>query len=220
MTSGLPAISELRRLASPAAAPQALAWHGGILWTGSRDDCRLYGLDAEAWTVVEETATPGIPWAAVPARNALYFTSGEDAADDRYLRRYEVGRGFDDSYRVPVPEFTGSYLSFDGENLYLSQWYKHRLIRLDFAGNVLRTIALGAEISGHVFVDGRLYVLRGTEQDGERWHVARLDPRQESPDIEELARVPFACRSLAFDGSRFWTNHRAANETVSFALPF
>jgi hypothetical protein len=157
--------------------------------------------------------------AGVSARQALYVTSGEDAADDRYLRRYEAGRGFDDSYRVPVPELTGSYLSFDGENLYLSQWYKHRLLQLDFAGGIQRTIAIGAEISGHVFVDGHLYVLRGTEEDGEHWHVARLDLREETPGIEELAHVPFACRSLAYDGSHFWTNHRAANETVSFALP-
>jgi hypothetical protein len=46
-----------------------------------------------------------------------------------------------------------------------------------------------------------------------------LDPRQAQPKIEEIARVPFACRSLTFDGAAFWTNHRAANEIVSFALP-
>jgi hypothetical protein len=39
------------------------------------------------------------------------------------------------------------------------------------------------------------------------------------PKIEDLARVPFACRSLTFDGENFWTNHRAANEIVSFTLP-
>jgi hypothetical protein len=43
--------------------------------------------------------------------------------------------------------------------------------------------------------------------------------RQETPNVQDLARVPFACRSLTFDGVEFWTNHRAANEIVSFALP-
>ena len=81
----------------------------------------------------------------------------------------------------------------------MSQWYKHRLLQLDADGNVLRTIEIGAEISGHVFADDHLYVLRGTEQDGERWHLARLDLRETTPRVDELARVPFACRSLTFD---------------------
>ena len=34
-----------------------------------------------------------------------------------------------------------------------------------------------------------------------------------------FAAVPFAARSLAFDGAKFWSNHRVANETVSFTLP-
>lgn len=216
----LPDIIEISRRFSPAVTPQALAWRDGTLWISSRDARRLHGVDPASWTVVEEAATPGIAWGGVARSDGLYFVSGEGAGDDRYLRRYMPGRGFDESYRVAVPELTGSYLSSDdGRLLYMSQWYKHRILRLDDAGNILRTIEVGAEICGHVFVDGRLYVLRGTEQDGESWHVARLDPREETPQVEELARVPFACRSLAFDGSRFWTNHRAANETVSFSLP-
>ena len=219
MDPNLPAVVELRRLPSPAVTPQSLAWHAGNLWIGSRDARRLYGVDARTWEVREETAAPGIPWAAVWAHDALYFTSGEGPGDDRYLRRYTPGRGFDESYRVPLPEFTGSYLSFDGQSLYLSQWYKHRVLRLDPGGKVLRTVEVGAEISGHVFAGGHLYVLRGTEQDGEHWEVARLDLQEAAPRVETLARVPFACRSLAFDGEHFWTNHRAANETVSFSLP-
>ena len=219
MPSDLPAIEELRRLPSPAPTPQALASRAGTLWISSRDDRRLYGVDARTWTVVEETATPGIAWGAVWAHDALYLVSGEGAEDDRYLRRYEPGRGFDDSYRVAVPELTGSYLSFDGQTLYMSQWYKHRVLGLSLDGGILRTISVDAEICGHAFVDGSLYVLRGTEQDGENWQVARLDLREETPRVEDLARVPFACRSLTFDGTNFWTNHRAANETVAFALP-
>ena len=113
----------------------------------------------------------------------------------------------------------GSYLSYDGQHLYLSQWYKHRILKLDAGGNILRSIDVGLEICGHIFVDGLIYVLRGTEQENEEWSIARLDPRQEEPAVEDLARVPFPCRSLAFDGKKFWTNHRAANAIVSFALP-
>ena len=218
-TAGLPAIVEFRRLPSPVPTPQALAWHRGYCWLGSRDARRLVCLDADQWTVREDVAAPGIPWSAVPVGNVLYLTSGEGPDDDRYLRRYEPGRGFDDAYRVAVPDFTGSYLSHDGSALYLSQWYKHRLLQLGEDGSARREIGVGAEICGHVFVGVTLYVLRGTEQDGESWQVARLDPREDHPRVEGVARVPFACRSLAFDGRHFWTNHRAANETVSFSLP-
>jgi hypothetical protein len=213
----LPSITERRRLASPAVTPQALAWHGAALWMGSRDLRRIYGIDVKKWTVFEETETPGIPWAAVSTGDALRFTIGEDPDDDRYLRSYDPASGFGKD-RIACPDFTGSYLSYDGEHLYLSQWYKHRILQLDASGNILRVIDVGAEISGHTFVDGVIYVLRGLEKPNEDWHIARLDPRQETPKVEDLARVPFPCRSLAFDGANFWTNHRAADKIVSFSL--
>ncbi len=64
-----------------------------------------------------------------------------------------------------------------------------------------------------------IYVLRGTEQNGESWTIAQLDLSEERPEIKDLAKVPFACRSLTFDGEHFWSNHRAANEIASFSLP-
>jgi hypothetical protein len=213
----LPAISERQRLTSPALTPQALAWHGGKLWMGSRDLRRIYGIDVKTWTVFEETEAPGIPWAAVSTGEDLWFTMGEGPEDDRYLRRYLPGKGFSETERIACPEFTGSYLSYDGEHLYLSQWYKHRILKLDASGNILRVIDVGLEICGHVFVDGSIYVLRGTEQGNEDWRIACLDPRQETPEIEDIAQVPFQCRSLTFDGANFWTNHRVAGEMVSFA---
>ncbi len=186
---------------------------------GSRDLRRIYGIEVKTWTVFEETEAPGIPWAAVSTPEGLRVTSGEGPEDDRYLRRYLPGKGFSERERVACPEFTGSYLSYDGEHLYLSQWYKHRILKLDPAGNILREFAIEAEICGHVFVDGLIYVLRGTEQGEGDWRVARLDPREEAPQIEELARVPFQCRSLAHDGNHFWTNHREAGQIISFAVP-
>ena len=169
--------------------------------------------------MLEETEAPGIPWAAVSTNGTLRLTIGEGPHDDRYIRRFIANTGFWERDRIACPEFTGSYLSYDGGHLYLSQWYKHRVLKLDVSGNILRAIDVGAEICGHVFVDGLIYLLRGTEQPNEDWRIARLDPQQETPKVQDLARVPFACRSLAFDGASFWTNHRAANEIVSFALP-
>lgn len=219
MPTNLPSIIEESRLPSPVRTPQALACHQGALWIGSRDEYRVCGVDPLAWSVFEEATVPGIPWAATSSGESLFFTSGEGADDDRYVRRYVSGRGFDEGYREAVPEFTGSYLGYDNGSLYLSQWYKHRVLQLGQENGTLRTIDIGAEISGITFANGVLYVLRGTEQDGESWHLARCLLTAPTPSVQDVARVPFACRSLAYDGRAFWTNHRAQNETVAFSLP-
>jgi hypothetical protein len=213
-----PEIIERRRFSSPARTPQALAWDGNVLWMGSRDLRRIYAIDPKKGTVVEEREAPGIPWAAVSTNGTLRFTIGEGPDDDRYIRTYDSASGFRED-RIACPEFTGSYLSFDGDHLYLSQWYNHRILKLDASGNILRIIEVGAEICGHAFVDGSIYVLRGKEQPNEDWRIARLDPRQDTPEVEDIAVVPFASRSLTFDGEHFWSNYRAKDMIISFALP-
>jgi hypothetical protein len=217
MASTLSFVREERRVQAPATTPQALAWDGRHLWMGSRDLRRIYVIDPNEWRVVEEVEAPGIPWAAVAENGSVCFTIGEDPDDDRYIYRYEKGSGFQKLFACP--ELTGSYLSFDGHHLYLSQWYKGRILCLDSKGVVGHSIEIGEEICGHAFVDGSIYVIRGTEKDGESWRLARLDPQQRSSDVTDLASVPFASRSLTFDGKHFWSNHRAAGEMVSFSLP-
>src|SRR5438270_3166387 len=200
-------IVEKHRLPSPAPTPQALAWDGEhkVLWMGSRDLRRIYAIDPKSWAVLGERKAPGIPWAAVVVNGEVRFTIGEGANDDRYVYRYTGEAGF--SKMFACPEFTGSYLSFDGRNLYLSQWHKHRILKFDANGNVIGQIDVGAEICGHTFVDGWIYLLRGQEQPNESWRVARLDPQEETPNVEDIAVVPFACRSLTFDGELFWSNY-------------
>jgi hypothetical protein len=214
----IPTVQDLRRHRSPAVTPQALAWHSNIIWMGSRDLTRIYGIDVDKWEVIHETDAPGIPWAAVSVGETLRVTLGLGEEDDRYIQSFDPAKGFA-AESIACPDLTGSYLSFDGEHVYLSQWYKQRLLKLDSNGTILRTINIGAEISGHTFVDGLIYVLRGAEKPTEEWSIARLDPREETPNVIDLARVPFACRSLAFDGTSFWSNHRAANEMIRFNLP-
>ena len=168
-------------------------------------------------TVLKQQEAPGIPWAAVAVNGELRFTIGEGADDDRYIYRYTPEAGF--SKMFACPEFTGSYLSFDGKNLYMSQWYKKRVLKFDDQGNVIREIDVGAEICGHTFANGSLYVLRGQEQPNEDWRIARLNPQEETPAVEDIAVVPFASRSLTFDGELFWSNYRAKDTIISFALP-
>jgi hypothetical protein len=215
-------IIEKRRLTSPCVTPQALAWDGEQFCMSSRDLGTLYRIDRDEWKVVDEIDPPGVVWAAVLTNDGWRFTIGKGLNDDRYVYRYGADEGFRRLFACP--EFTGSYLSFDGEHLYLSQWYKGQIHQVSDSGKISRIINVGAEISGHTFADGMLYVLRGRENKDvantpEDWRIARLDLREKAPEVQDLATVPFACRSLAFDGGKFWSNHRAANETVMFALP-
>ena len=183
----------------------------------SRDLGTFYKVDARTLQVLEELDPPGVVWAAVLTNDGWRLTIGKGLNDDRYVYRYTPHDGFVKLFACP--EFAGSYLSFDGTSLYLSQWYKGQIHRVDDSGKISRTINVDAEICGHTFAEGMLYVLRGTEQNGESWTIARLDVRAETPVVTDLAAVPFACRSLAFDEENFWTNHRAASEVVSFRLP-
>jgi len=214
-----PQVIEKCRFVSPARTPQALAWdrRNKKLWMGSRDLRRVYLIDPENGAVLKQQEAPGIPWAAVVLNGELRFTIGEGADDDRYIFRYTPESGF--SKMFACPEFTGSYLSFDGENLYMSQWYKKRVLKFDDKGNVLGEIDVGAEICGHTFANGSLYVLRGQEQPNEDWRIARVNFQEENSIVEDIAVVPFASRSLTFDGELFWSNYRAKDTIISFAVP-
>jgi hypothetical protein len=232
-------IREKKRLRSPTVTPQALASDGKQLWMSSRDLGTFYRIDPAKWRAVEELDPPGIIWAAVVTNGDLHLTIGKGTNDDRFVYRYDRKIGFTKEFACP--DFTGSYLSHDGDNLFLSQWYEQRILKLDKSGNIVGKIDIGAEICGHTFADGMLFVLRGTENvprpeyasgpptppqftsgakpGQEQWWIARLDPRKEKPQVEDVAKVPFAARSLTFDGENFWSNHRAANETICFSLP-
>ena len=223
LDSGMREVFDIEGHASPTVTPQALAWDGGQLWMSSRDLGMLYRTEVDGGLkIFEEIDPPGVVWAGVPTNDGWRFTIGKGLNDDRYVYRYNAGEGFTKLFACP--EFTGSYLSFDGEHLYLSQWYKGEIHRVDDSGNISRTIDVGAEICGHTFANGTLYVLRGRENKdvpnkAEEWRIARLDMREGRPSAEDLATIPFASRSLTFDGAKFWSNHRAANETLSFRIP-
>ena len=218
----MPNIIEHKRFASPIVTPQALTWDGADLWMSSRDLGTLYKVNVHTCKVIEEIDPPGVVWAGVSlGQGEMRFTIGKGLNDDRYVYRYAPDRGFVKLFACP--DLTGSYLSFDGEHLYFSQWYKGDVHQFEDSGKILRTINVGAEICGHTFVDDTLYVIRGRENKdvpgkSEEWRIARLSPR-DLAQIEDVAAIPFASRSLTFDSEHFWSNHRAANETICFTLP-
>jgi hypothetical protein len=215
-------VGNLQSHPSPVVAPQALAWDGKRLWISSRDLGTLHTIDVEAWKVTEEFDPPGVVWAAALTKDGFRFTIGKGLNDDRYVYRYRQGEGFTKLFACP--EFSGSYLSFDGEHLYLSQWYKGLILKVNEEGDILDQFEVGGEICGHTFANKTLYVLRGKENKdvpdkSEEWCLARVEVSQGRARVEDLARIPFASRSLTFDDNQFWSNHRAANQTVSFMLP-
>ena len=212
-------IEELLRMPSPAPRPQSLAFDGTLLWMGSRDTHRVYSIDPRTWTAHEEATAPGVPYGMTVVGDELRVICGETGDDHRIIRRLVPGHGFKGSDAIPCPEDTGSQLGYDGDRLYVSQWYNKRILSIDERGHVGSVIEVPHEICGQVIVEGCFYlVTTDDESTGEYW-LTRLDARNGAPRSEDIARIPFPARALAFDGSRFWTNHREADQIVAFSRP-
>ena len=215
----LPDVTELERLPSPSPAPQSLGFDGESLWMGSRDTQRLYRIDVATWVAHDEGEAPGIPWGLTLTGDELRVVCGEAPDDNRYIRRFVPGHGFASAPRIACPDDTGSYLGFDGDRLYLTQWYRKRIVSLDAAGTVGSVIDVPHGICGCVVIEGRFYLATTDAEETTDYWLTRVDARGGTPIVEDLARIGFAARSLAFDGERFWTNHRERNEIVAFAAP-
>ncbi len=214
----IPSVTEFARRPSPASKPQSLAFDGTTLWMGSRETRRLYAIDPVSWRAREEAEMPGVPWGMTWARDALVVIYGVGEDDDRVVQRYVPGSGFDGE-PVRAPDGTGSQLGWDGDVLTISQWYNRRVLGVDASGAVIRAFDVPHGVCAQTVVDGRFYlVTTDDEETGEYW-ITRVDARGERPHVDDLAVVPFPARALAFDGERFWTNHREADEIVAFTLP-
>jgi hypothetical protein len=144
---------------------------------------------------------------------------GETAEDFRILRRCVPGHGFDPAFRIPCPDDSGSQLGWDGHRLHLSQWYFQRVLALDEQGTVERIIPVPHQICGQVIVDGCIYLVTTDHEETTEYWLTRVDLRAATPQIDDLARIPFAARALAYDGRCFWTNHREQNQIVAFEHP-
>lgn len=213
-------VTELLRMPSPAPKPQALAFDGTRLWIGSRETSRMYSIDPLSWAARDEGTAPGVPWGMTVVGDEMRVICGEGDDDTRIIRRFIPGHGFKNEGAITAPDGgTGSHLSYDGDRLYVSQWYNKRIVSLDERGNVGTTVELPHEIAGHTIVDGKFYCLTTDDEDAGTYFLTRVDARNGAVKIDDLAELRFDARALAFDGERFWTNHREANETVAFARP-
>jgi hypothetical protein len=208
-------IEELQRIPSPGPAPQALACDGTDIWVASAETHRLYGLRGNTGAVFEEDTAPGSPIGMVVTGDALRMVTSEH--DSRFIRRYIFGHGFKKE-SLACPDDTGSFLAYDGDNLFLSQRYNQRILQIDMWGEVQRSIAVPRQICGMVIVNARFFLMTTADRDEPAdFRVLRLDARKPEPEVVELARVPFMARSLAWDGTKFWTSARAENALVAFA---
>jgi hypothetical protein len=212
-------IHELQRLASPAPKPTSLAWDGSTLWMGSRETKRIYGINPLTWTVFWESAAPGTPYGMTIMEGELRVLCGETSDDNRIIRRCILLHGFDGKFGIPSPDDTGSQLGYDGHRLHVSQWYPRKVLALGSEGQVERVINIPHGICGQVFVGVFLFLITTDEEEKGDYWLTRVDLRPAIPVTEDLARIPFAARALAFDGKKFWTNHREQNQIVSFAPP-
>ncbi|HTX58223.1 MAG TPA: hypothetical protein VMH02_01015 [Verrucomicrobiae bacterium] len=212
----LPSIDEIMRLPSPAPAPQALAFDGELLWMGSWETQRIYGIVPQRGTVREEANAPGRPVGAVAVGDELRVVCSEGVEDNRFIRRYIPGHGFKMNEKVPCPDDTGSFLAFDGLHLWLSQRYDKRILELDAAYAVTRVIPFDAQIVGIVLVGQTLYLSTWHGRDG-GCKIARGSLA--TGTFEYVASAGFAAISITHDGSRFWSNDPRTNEMVAYTLP-
>ncbi len=186
---------------------------------GSRDTKRIYAINPATWTVSWETAAPGTPWGLAWVGTELRVICGETSEDNRIIRRCVPGQGFDPDFRLPCPDDSGAQLGWDGRRLTVSQWYPKKLLTLGSDGKVERLIQVPHGICGQVFVEGCFYLVTTDAEETTEYWLTRVDPRPATPRIEDLARIPFPARALAFDGKNFWTNHREQSQIVCFARP-
>jgi hypothetical protein len=215
----LPDITELQRLPSPAPLPQSLAFDGETLWMGSLETWRIYAIDPRTWRARDEGAAPGTPYGLTVAGDELRAVCGEPPDDHRFVRRFIPGRGWPSAGRIACPDDTGSFLGYDGDRLYVTQWYRKQIVSLGQTGCVGTTIGLPHEVCGCVVIEGRFFLVTTDDEKTDDYWLTRVDARGAAPIIDDLARIGFAARSLAFDGERFWTNHRERNEIVAFTAP-
>ena len=212
-------VTEVLRLPSPAPKPQSLAFDGTTLWTGSRETRRIYAIDPSTWAARDEADAPGVPYGMTVVGDELRVLCGEGADDNRVIRRLVPGHGFKTSGAIPCPDDTGSQLGFDGDRIYVSQWYAKRIVALAAGGAPGTVIDVPHGICGQVVVDGRFYLVTTDDEDNGEYWLTRVDARGAKPVCEDFAVIPFPARALAFDGEHFWTNHREADQIVSFIRP-
>lgn len=212
-------IHEVQRRPAPAGRCQPLALFDGLLWTGSWETDRIYGLDPSTWSVVQDVPAPGKPYGIAALGEALHVVvsdGGEE--DDRYLHRFTPREGFIADSKTACPQMTGSHIASDGKRLYLGQAHERRIVTLDAAYAVTQAFALSTRTGGFGFGPaGELYFL-AADADFDNLTFGTLALKTGGSAFDAIAPIDPGCRSLAFDGSVWYTSNREAGEVVTFTV--
>lgn len=209
----LQAIREVNVLVASSPEPHAVAVDGATVFISSRATKRIDVMKRDGWTKVGEIDPPGMPWGMVYGNGDLVMTCGEPPDDNRHLRRYSTTRGWH-SGAIDCPDDAGSHLAIVGDRIVLAQWYNKRLLVLDEHGEIERVLDAPHEIAGVTFANGAFYLVCTDDEDHGDYWLTRLDPQ--TGVAKDVATIPFHARGLAFDGTYFWTNHRAGDRTIVF----
>ncbi len=208
-------IVELDRRIAFSPQPHAVAVNGDLLYVSSRATRGIDVIDRASWQKRSELSPPGMPWGMAYADGQLIATCGEESEDVRRIRRFVHGN-WQPSF-IPCPDDTGSHLGVHNGRVVLGQWYNQVLLELDENGAILRRYESAHGIAG-VAIDGdKAFLLTTDDEDAGEYWITQLD--LVAGVSTDVALVPFHARGLAWDGERFFTNHREADRTVTFQLP-
>lgn len=177
----------------------------------------IYKLNASSLNILWECKAPGIPYSITVVGEELRVLCGETDEDNRFIRRCIPDEGFDTTFGIACPDDTGSQLSFDGNVLHVSQWYNKLILGLNDKGSVTSRFESQRGICGQVIIGNRIYIANTDAEETNDYYLSYVD--RDTGKFEDVARIPFGARSLAFDGENLWTNHREQNEIVCFAMP-
>jgi hypothetical protein len=212
-------IIEISRRETPCASPMALVYQHDHLWIGSAQDNTFYQVRISDNIVTARCAAPSKPFGATRMGDEIHVICA-DQEDNRSIHTMLTGPApaFTPA-SVRCPNDTGNFLAYDGAALYVSQRYDKLLVRIDASGAPTTTWAMPREVIGITAVGDVFYALSTDGPNDEDVRLARVSLRLGLVEVADVARVPFAARSLAHDGTRFWTNWRAANALIAFDLP-
>ena len=216
-------MNNLIRYPSPVQGPQGLAWDGEMMWVTSAANGHLYALDLQTWKIRQEYAPPyealGVTYIGAGFRLILApaIEAPDLERDHRYVYSFTPEDGFAECFACP--DFSGSFLAYANETLYLSQAWDKKLIELDDTGAAVREVQLERRPVGMTIVDGAFY-LATVDDDWVDGQLQRLGLNAPASAIQTLRPFLFKPRSVAYDGERFWTADRNNHAIVSFTLGF
>lgn len=212
-------IHEVQRRPAPAGRCQPLALFEGLLWTGSWETDRIYAVDPNTWSVVQDVPAPGKPYGIAALGDALHVVVSDGGEqDDRYLYRFEPRAGFVAESKTACPQMTGSHIASDGKRLYLGQAHERRIVTLDDAYAITESFALTTRTGGFGFgPSGQLYFI-AADAEFDNLTFGTLELKADGCAFEAIAPFDTEFRSLAFDGSVWYTSNREAGEIVTLTV--